>query len=47
MFRNFFKELENSPAYNPIKEREVFKSSIQKPKRKLKSQILPQLANSQ
>ena len=47
MFRNLFKELEHQPAYNPIKDKEEFKSRIQKPKRILKSQVLPQLTNFQ
>ena len=42
MFRNLFLEKEHSDVISPeSKEKEEFKSHIQKPKRKLKSQVLP------
>lgn len=44
MFRNLFKEKEHSDVISPTeKKEEEFKSHIQKPKRKLKSQVLPYL----
>lgn len=45
MFRNIFKEKEHNDVISQPEEKEKeFKSHIQKPKRKLKSQVLPQLA---